>query len=60
MVDALASGASVLTGVEVQVLSWAPINFLIHSHIYSKSLIFYRFCDPLLNIAYHHIPHFLV
>ena len=28
MVDALASGASVLTGVEVRVFSWAP-NFLV-------------------------------
>ena len=26
LVDTLASGASALTGVEVQVLSWAPIN----------------------------------
>ena len=28
LVDALASGASVLTGVEVRVFSWAP-NFLV-------------------------------
>ena len=27
LVDTLASGASALTGVEVQVLSWAPIYF---------------------------------
>nr|DAN93122.1 MAG TPA: hypothetical protein [Caudoviricetes sp.] len=25
MVDALASGASILTGVEVRVFSWAPL-----------------------------------
>ena len=27
LVDTLASGASALTGVEVQVLSWAPFYF---------------------------------
>ena len=29
MVDALASGASVLTGVEVRVFSWAPNNLVL-------------------------------
>ena len=60
MVDALASGASVLTGVEVQVLSWAPINLLRHSHICSKSLIFQWFFYTRVFIAEHTvIPPFL-
>ena len=29
LVDTLASGASALTGVEVQVLSWAPLFFFL-------------------------------
>ena len=37
MVDALASGASVAYGVEVQVLSWAPKIF----SLYFDSLYFY-------------------
>jgi hypothetical protein len=31
LVDTLASGASALTGVEVQVLSWAPTRLVINT-----------------------------
>ena len=34
MVDALASGASILTGVEVRVFSWAPIMLCFILDIY--------------------------
>ena len=50
MVDALASGASVLTGVEVQVLSWAPSY---PSHIRSYLLKTIDFSVVFLYLYFH-------
>jgi Arm DNA-binding domain/Phage integrase central domain len=58
LVDALASGASIRKDVEVRVLSWAPNHPNIAAHLFSKPLIFMRFCDPMVNIAEPFIPHF--
>jgi hypothetical protein len=38
LVDTLASGASGLMAVEVQVLSWAPLSNLTRSHKVRKTL----------------------
>jgi len=56
LVDALASGASVLMDVEVRVFSWAPFLLLIAAHIRAKPLIYKDICANILNIAKHSIP----
>ncbi len=56
MVDALASGASTGNGVEVRVLSWAPIILNIDALKGPFSWTFSRFGARILTIVEHSIP----
>ena len=49
LVDTLASGASALTGVEVQVLSWAPFSSKLYYIIIvcNKFVTVFRVLNPL-------------
>ena len=50
MVDALASGASVLMDVEVQVLFWAPLHL--------KNPYLYSYCECPREVSYQINPKF--